>query len=162
MIYDGSLGERQIEWNQPGVGVMYGPAGSHCITRVQTRNFVNFFKTFNSVTNHHKPGDYEDVVVAVLPTLQISSPPSPPTPTILDPELDALSTARIFLSPFHTLKLATALLVLRRSQSLTTPSYEPVIIWESDVGESATDEGVDECINESVAEDRVVEAARKS
>ena len=70
--------------------------------------------------------------------------------------------AKTFFSPSHTLKLATALFVLLRSQSLTTPSYEPVMIWESDVGESATDAGSDECMKERVAEDRLVGAARKS
>ena len=60
------------------------------------------------------------------------------------------------------MKLATALLVLLRSQSLTTPSYEPVMTWESDVGESATDEGVDGCMNERIDEDRVVGVVRKS
>ena len=79
-----------------------------------------------------------------------------------DPELDVASTARIFFSPFHTLKFATALLVLLRSQSLVIPSYDPVMTWESDVGESATDEGVDRCMNETVAEGPVVEATRKS
>ena len=139
-------------------------AGSHTI-EAQTSNFVN---TCQNLLYRHRATpttnwvDYVAVEAAVLPTLQTSNPPSPPTPIIPDPEPDMESTARTFFSPFHTLKLATALLVLRRSQSLTTPSYEPVIIWESDVGESATDEGVDECINESVAEDRVVEAARKS
>lgn len=82
---------------------------------------------------------------------------------MLDPELDVASTAKIFFSPFHTLKLATTLLELLRSHSLTTPSYDPVTIWESDVGESATEDGVHGCMKESVAEDRVVEAAaRKS
>ena len=37
-----------------------------------------------------------------------------------------------------------------------------MIIWESDVGESATDDGVDECMNDRVTEVIVFEAARKS
>jgi hypothetical protein len=36
------------------------------------------------------------------------------------------------------------------------------MIWESDVGESATDDGVDECINERVAEERPAEVVLKS
>jgi len=138
-------------------------SGQPCIHTigVQTLNLDNFSKS-SMVTPTTNRGDYAAVIVAVLPTLQTSSPPSPPTPTIPDPEPDVVSTARIFFSPFHTLKLATALLVLLRSQSLATPSYEPVIIWESDVGERATDEGTDKCINEGAVEDKVVEATRKS
>jgi hypothetical protein len=55
-----------------------------------------------------------------------------------------------------------ALFVLLRSHNLTPPSYEPVTTWESEVGERATDEGVDGCMKQSEVEDRVVGETRKS
>ena len=109
--------------------------------------------------NHKRAGvdiPHEDIDLSPTPTLQTSIPPSPP----IDTRSCAQSTLRTFRPPSRpsqALKLVTALLMLRRSQRRTTPSYAPETNWCSGVdgdADNAIDDGVAGCIR--VATDDVV------
>ena len=92
------------------------------------------------------------------PTFQTSKPPSPPTPT----KPLSQSTLSTFFSPSHALKLATAPFVLRRSHTLTIPSYAPVTTC-CDPGEPrARQEGVEACEKDVEAEEGAGEAGSYS